>query len=603
MLRLAIFICTFVCVMSEASLAVAQLPTARPTSIWYGEMDAGPRVFRFVVFAVPSPSGEWNAELVSLDEGESKFHLSKFTIDERAMHFELMQTKATYSGIADSVDEPSRSDHAQTLIKGKWNQNGASIDLDFKQVDMPPQDKPNEVWVGDLKAGFQTLKLQFRVYDDNGTDRVLMDSLTQKTGGFKASRKVDGDTVEFHVAALRGQFKGKKVRDQTLEGTWTQGIAFGLKLDRIAAPQRPTTVETKRPQTPKPPFPYESEEVQFENGEAGIRLAGTLTIPKSQEEAKRFAAAILVTGSGPQDRDETLLGHKPFFVLADYLTRRGIAVLRYDDRGVGGSTGDFAKATTADFAADAAAAVEFLRRHARIDPSQVGIIGHSEGGIVAPMVAVAKPEIAWIVLMAGTGVNGEQIIYSQGKLIAKTEGADEDALVRQRLLQETIFEAVKNSQSLTGVESLVEPTTARFLERLKEVDQVSGKSKSVEDEATFKGLVSMQVKANLIAMNSPWFRYFAEHEPQPVLEKVHCPVLALNGSKDVQVDPKLNLVKIEAALKSGGNKDFKITELPGLNHLFQTSATGAVSQYESIEETISDVALQTMGDWIMVHIH
>ncbi len=451
-----------------------------------------------------------------------------------------------------------------------------------------------------MKAGLQTLKMQFRVYKDKESEKVLVDSLSQKLGGFKATRSVEGDTITIDVSSLRGKYTGKRIDDQHIEGKWSQGLAIDLKLERTTEPLKSQAVATKRPQTPQPPFPYETEDVTFTGGDTDVKLSGTLTVPRTTDKSKKFMAAILVSGSGPQDRDETLLGHKPFWVLADYLTRRGVAVLRYDDRGVGKSTGDFSKSTTEHFAADAAAAIDYLKQQPQIDPQQIGIIGHSEGGIVAPLVAVKKPEVAWLVLMAGTGVNGEQILYSQGKLIVEADGGSPDMAMRQRIVQEVAFAAMKSLKPDDKLEQVIDSATDKVIEKAEALEAAAGnKIEPVKPEV--KELIRNLVKVNLQAMNNPWFRFFVEHEPGPVLEKVKCPVLAINGEKDVQVDPKLNLPKIEASLKAGGNQNYKIVELPGLNHLFQSSDTGAMSKYESIEETISPRALETIGDWVLKH--
>lgn len=590
-------LCSLV-IMGIESFAFGQLPSSRPSNIYYGEMDAGPRLFRFVLTTQLSTTGTWEAELKSLDEGDAKFKLAGVAIDDKSLNFELKQTKASYTGVFN--DEATKANADKPVFKGQWKQSGQAFDLSFAQCDVAPSDKPTEVWVGDMNAGLQTLKMQFRVYAENGSEKVLVDSLSQKLGGFKAIRKVTDEVVEFDVASLRGKFTGKKTDERNIAGKWSQGLPLVLKLTRIDQPLNYQVNEFKRPQMPKPPFPYDIEEVKFDSSAANVQLDGTLTLPQSDDKSKRYPVAVLVTGSGPQDRDETLLGHKPFWVLADYLTRRGVAVLRYDDRGVGKSTGDFGKATSDDFADDAAAAVDFLKGHARIDPKQIGIIGHSEGGLVAPLVAVKKPEVAWIVLMAGTGVNGEQILYSQGKLIVEAEGGTPEMAQRQRIVQDAAFAAMKNIAPGDDIEPALESTVKQVIDRAEQLEVAAGnKVEPVEPEV--KEIIRVLVKANLQAMNVPWFRNFAKHEPGPVLEKVKCPVLAINGEKDTQVDPKLNLPKIEASLKAGGNKDFKIVELPGLNHLFQTCKTGGLSEYEAIEETVSPVALKGIGDWVLEH--
>lgn len=584
---------------------MAQLPDATAKFIWYGEMDAGIRVFRFLVTASPVENGKWQGELQSLDEGGAKFKLEDFEFNDQGLAFQLKQTKAAFQG-----KYKERTSGKPDSIDGSWSQGGANLPLEFNRVEGAPADPPSETWIGEMQAGPQKLTVQFRVYREaDGTQRAFMDSVSQRAGGFKAELKADGDTVTIDVRPLQGKFTGKRSsQGDEIIGKWNQGVDLDLVLRLAKEPLNPEIDPPKRPQNPIPPFPYDSEEVEFQNISAGISLSGTLTIPHSTDSTRRFPVAVLISGSGPQDRDETLMGHKPFWVLADYLTRRGIAVLRYDERGVGKSTGEFSSATTADFAQDTASAVDFLTAHPRVDSRQIGLIGHSEGGLVAPLVASQRDDVAWIVLMAGPGVNGEQIMYSQGKLMIEAEGGDEAAVIRNRLVQEIAIREIKKLTPGASISELVEPVTDQVIAETLRLgldgnassnSEDTGDSKNTSADALpAKGMVSPLVRANLQAMNSVWFRFFMAHEPGPVLEKVQCPVLAINGEKDTQVDPKLNLPKIEESLKRGGNQEITLLELPGLNHLFQTCERGALSEYEIIEETIAPLALKTIGDWI-----
>jgi len=348
----------------------------------------------------------------------------------------------------------------------------------------------------------------------------------------------------------------------------------------LAAIQDPTAkgVALNRPQEPKKPYPYDEEEVGYENKRDGVKLAGTLTFPRGKGP---FPAVILITGSGPQDRNESLLGHKPFLVLADYLTRQGIAVLRVDDRGVGGSTGSVPNSTTENFAADVTAGIEFLKTRKEIDPKQIGLIGHSEGGLVASMVAAENGDVAFIVLMAGAGLTGEEILYMQGAMMMKANGANADQLAKQRATQKSMFKILKEEKDPAAAEK-------RLREEL---------SKSLTEEEKKKSEQTIAVHIKLA--NTPWFRYYLTLDPRPALRKVRCPVLALNGENDLQVSANENLREIEAALKAGGNNDVTIARLPKLNHLFQTSETGSPNEYIKIEETIAPVALSAIGDWIL----
>lgn len=389
------------------------------------------------------------------------------------------------------------------------------------------------------------------------------------TGMALADIGFTGSRIGFHVPSIQGAYEGTlDVNSGVISGTWSQGgVHLPLDLRRGAPASLP-----KRPQEPKPPFPYLAEDVAYDNPQApGVRLAGTFTRPK---DGGPFHTVLLITGSGPQNRDEALMGHKPFLVLADSLTRRGIAVLRVDDRGVGQSTGDFKTATTADFATDTMAGVRYLLGRADVDKTHIGLIGHSEGGAIAPMVAVKMPEIAYIVLLAGPGVPGEEVIEDQTYQATLLSGAPPEVAAQGRELEHQILEAV-----------------------LSPIDP----EKKVLALAADKPLFQEKLKSQLPALMSPWYRYFLAYDPRPTLERVRCPVLALNGSKDSQVSPELNLPAIEAALRRGGNRDVTAEIVPGVNHLFQDAKTGAVAEYSEIEETISPKVLETIASWVGKH--
>jgi pimeloyl-ACP methyl ester carboxylesterase len=282
---------------------------------------------------------------------------------------------------------------------------------------------------------------------------------------------------------------------------------------------------------------------------------------------------LLITGSGPQDRNESAAGHRPFLVLADYLTRHGIAVLRADDRGFGRSTGTFSTATTADFATDAEAGVAYLRTRREVDANRIGLIGHSEGGMIAPMVAARDHAIAFIVMMAGTGVSGDDVLVAQNILVAEAMGATHEQAEAQGARIRALTDIVKS-----------EPDNASRERKMREL--LTGK------------VPPAQIDGQIRALNTPWFRYMLTYDPAIALKKVTCPVLALNGELDLQVPPTQNLPAIRAALDAGGNKHVQIEPLSGLNHLFQTAKTGSPLEYAQIEETISPVALDIITRWI-----
>lgn len=443
------------------------------------------------------------------------------------------------------------------------------------------------IWQGKLQ-GPGGIELRIVVHVSKAADGHLtatMDSPDQGVNGIQAdSASVDGQKFRFQIKGGVVTYEGDISADgKAVNGTFKQGgnpfpLNF-VKLDK--APEELGAIEPKRP------FPYIEEDVKYDNKSApGVTLAGTLTLPRSKGP---FPAVVLITGSGPQDRDETLLGHKPFLVLSDYLTRRGIAVLRVDDRGTAKSTGNFQTATTADFATDVMASVDYLRSRSEIDHKQIGLIGHSEGGVIAPMVASKDPDIAFIVMMAGTGLTGEQIIILQGALIARANGAPENKIEESQKVQKQLFAVAMSSADRTTAEKQINEIIAKQEESL-----------SPEEKKAAEGGAA---KAQVAQLLSPWFRYFLSYDPVPALEKVKCPVLALNGAKDLQVPPHQDLPAIEQALEKGGNTDHQIVELPNLNHLFQTCETGSPAEYAKIRETISPMALETIGNWISLHTH
>lgn len=442
------------------------------------------------------------------------------------------------------------------------------------------------MWEGTLDVGQAKLRLLIKIEKtEEGKYNATMDSIDQGVSDIPlTSMELDGKTVRFAHAQLTVAYEGTLSEDGgTITGTFTQGgRSFPLNLARTdKAP------EVNRPQEPQKPYPYIEEEVVYENEAAGIKLSGTLTLPKGSGP---FPAVILISGSGAQDRNETVFRHKPFLVLADYLTRRGMAVLRVDDRGVGGSTGSVSDSTSEDFAQDVLTGVNFLKQHPRIDGGRIGLIGHSEGGIIAPIAASRSKDVAFIVLMAGTGLTGEEILYLQGALINRAEGLSEEDIQKSTQEQRRIFAVVKREKDTASLK--------KALRGLYEKD-LAGMS---DEERKKAELTEEQWQAEIRRITSKWFRFFLTYDPKTALRKVTCPVLALNGELDLQVPPKENLAAIAEALEDAGNTDYTLKELPKLNHLFQTAETGAVSEYAKIEETISPAALEIIGDWIETKI-
>jgi pimeloyl-ACP methyl ester carboxylesterase len=394
---------------------------------------------------------------------------------------------------------------------------------------------------------------------------------------------LQGRELELAFPTVGARYEGRLATDgQALRGDWVQaGARFRLNLSRVEGFEGPP-----RPQEPSPPFPYRSDSVRFANPEAELTLAGTLTLPRA---GGPFPGVVLVTGSGPQDRDETIFAHRPFLVLADALTRAGVAVLRYDDRGVGGSTGDFPSATTEDFASDALAAAAYLSRHPEIVPDRIGLIGHSEGGLVGPMVAVRSDLVAFLVLLAPPGMKGRDLVPLQTERILEASGVPEPVLPLIRRLQTALLDRI-----------LADQDSDRAGEGLQE--ELDGLLGGLPRDALLALGLSAQIDRaideQMRQLASPWIRFFLAFDPIQNLERVHVPVLALFGSKDLQVPATPNLELVRGALERGGNPDVTAIRLEGLNHLFQSAETGSPAEYGAITETISPVALDTITEWV-----
>ena len=424
------------------------------------------------------------------------------------------------------------------------------------------------IWVEDFDGAI----LQFRL--TAGSDDVItgvFDSVSEGVNDLPITAVSAEAEITIEIEAAQAVFAGTLEGD-TLSGKWMQG---GAEVPMVFE-RRTEPVALNRPQDPQPPFPYEAADVVF--GSDGITLAGTLIVP---DGSGPFPAAVLVSGSGPQDRDESLLGHKPFLVLADALARNGIATLRYDDRGVGGSTGDPLGATTVDLASDAKAAVDFLRDQPNIEA--IGIIGHSEGGLIAPIVALDNADVAFVVLLAGPGLPGADVLLTQTEELMSAEGAP-DSVVAWRMDWNDDVIAIAASDLESG------DAAAAMWERLTEA--------AVDAPAGMEGLVTDAGIGEIVAaFTDPWMRFFLAYDPAPALGQISVPVLAMIGSLDLQVSAAENIPALEEALS--GNGDATVKTLPGLNHLFQNASTGAVSEYAVIDETFDPDTMQTTADWIL----
>jgi pimeloyl-ACP methyl ester carboxylesterase len=424
-------------------------------------------------------------------------------------------------------------------------------------------------WLGSLPTP-TPLRLELHVTPSGTGFGATFKSIDQGGATFPASRvTVNGQKVTVAVTSLRASFEGELSADgNTLTGTWTQGGGkLPLTLHREVAP-----FTGERPQEPKPPFPYQVIEAKIP-GPGAIELAGTLTVPPG---AGQFPAALLISGSGPNTRDENVFGHKIFLVLADYLTRHGFAVLRVDKRGVGESTGNTSTATTEDYAQDAAAEFAWLIHQPRIAAARTGLIGHSEGGLIAAMVASQDPKVGFVVMLAGPGEKGEDVIVSQVKALNAASGIPPAMQDKNAAVERAILNIIMAAPSDAAV-----PAALAAAEANGEIPKIP--------------------PAQIAVLASPWYRSFLNTDPATYLEKLRCPVLALIGSKDVQVPPAANLPLLKTALAH--NPHAMVEELPGLNHLFQPATTGLPAEYAQIEETMAPAALEGIARWLQQVTH
>lgn len=423
----------------------------------------------------------------------------------------------------------------------------------------------------------------FNIEKSGAAYQTTLDIPTQRVSGIKAiNTSINRDSLIIDLTNVGMKYSGKLNDDFTLiNGKMVEGLnSFALTLSRNSTS---SIAEVKRPQEPVKPYPYIEEEVSFSNAVAEITLAGTFTRPKGDKE---YPVAILISGSGPQDRDETISKHKPFLVLADHLTKKGIAVLRYDDRGFGKSTGNHSQATTYDFALDVISAIDYLKTRDDVDVNKIGLIGHSEGGIIAPLVANKTKNVAYIVSLAGTGISGTELSVIQSKTMRPFPVPDEATY------EKAIREAIEIAKQEKEISKIKPELQAHYNETIAPILKNLGVPEVKVNEIV-SGLVKIRT--------TKWVRYFYNYNPADEYEKVGCPVLSLNGNLDTQVEAKINQEGLRQALTKGKNSDFEVIELEGLNHLFQNAKTGSMDEYSEIEETFSQDALTIISNWVLAH--
>jgi hypothetical protein len=436
------------------------------------------------------------------------------------------------------------------------------------------------VWLGALKTtGSGELRVVFRIQE--GGEGKLVAFLDSPDGGVTGipvdEVTLEGVNLRLVIKSIGSIFDGTiNVDGSIIEGEWTQeNSSFPLTLKRVE-----NVPETLRSQEPQKPYPYQEKEVFYDNTGAGIELAGTLTFPGS---GGPFPAVLLIQGSGPQDRNGSVFGHHKLLVLADYLTRSGLAVLRFDKRGVGGSTGEISGASYPDLSGDVMAGIEYLKSRKEIDSKRIGLVGHDEGGIIAQLVAAESPDVAFMVMMAGPGIKGDKERVLQMTGLFRAGGAGEEKVAALGSWLESMF-AVVNQEKDDSIAAT----------RIRELYV-----KMSLDDKKLLGLSKVVLEGEIRQFLGPYFRETLSYDPGPVLMKVKCPVLAIIGSKDLQVPSAENLPAIQEALDTGGNRNYTVKELPNLNHQFQTAETGTPNEYAKIEETISPEALKFIADWIV----
>ena len=430
-------------------------------------------------------------------------------------------------------------------------------------------------WYGLLKVSGMQLSVVFHVNDTEEGYTATMDSPDQQAFGIPVTQTlIEKDSIQLKIASAGIVYKG--VKDSAgIAGVFFQaGQFFPLALSSKPSEKE----EVLREQEPVGSLPYNTTEVAFENEAEKITLKGTLTTPK---DVDTYPVAVLISGSGGQDRNSELFGHKPFLVLADYLTRQGIAVLRFDDRGIAESEGEYSSATTADLATDVAAAVQFLEKDKEHYFSAIGLIGHSEGGLIAPKVATENKKIDFVVLLAAPGIRGKELLLLQKGKIEAASGIDEATIAQSRSVFSGAYDIVLSSKAKE--DELTEEIDAYFITKFGPL------------------MPETQRKALSKSLSRPWMKSFIRFTPKDYLRKLKCAVLAVNGSLDLQVPAKENLEAIRSNLASGKAKEYEIVEVAGLNHLFQEAETGHPSEYGQIEQTFSPKALQIIGDWIVNH--
>lgn len=547
--------------------AIAQSPPGH----WRGELPSPWGALSLGVRIEPSGDGSLTGWLESPDQGPDRLPLSSVGFRDGELTFSASRIRASFTG---------RWDPASATWTGRWDQPGGSVPLVLRAGELPDRplvENAHGEWEGAVDTGAASIRVILRAAAGPRGTTALLDAPDQAVRGVPVSALTERDgEICFEIAALAASYCGRLAENgRALAGAWSQsGQVVTLRLVRRTADEGAES-SPSRPQTPVGPLPYLEESMIIDNpAAAGVRLAGTLTRPHSEGP---HPTVIIISGSGPQDRDGSMFGHKPQLVIADHFTRRGLGVMRFDDRGVGDSTGDISRATSADFAGDVAAVVAALRSRPGVDPDRIGLIGISEGGVVAAMVAADDPAIAQIVLLGSPGLPGGEVVVSQRGMMGRASGETEGEVVSRNQWMTEVIAAVRTADD-----------DAQAAERVR---------------ALFASLPDAdrpppaQVDRWVEQLSGPWMQFYLDLDPAETLARVKAPILAVNGSLDLQVAAEPNLDAIRRATRT--NPDVTTVVMPGLNHLLQQATTGRVEEYGQIEETVSPVALDTVSTWIL----
>lgn len=556
------------------------------TGTWNGTLKVQGTQLR-IAFNIEEKEGVLSSTMDSPDQGAFGIATDATTFEDGKLTIKMSSMQIEYIGVWNETAGSIEGTFKQGLME-------MSLNLSKKKVKEKAQVKPQisknspyrqitKKWNGLIEIQGMSLPVVFNVEEKDGALAATMDSPEQGAFGIPTDAATFEDgKLTIKINSMQIEYSGIwNEATESIEGTFKQGpmeIPLNLSKEKV---EKKAQI---RPQEPKD-FPYQQEEVIFMNPNGKHKLAGTLTIPQDGQFEK---VAIFITGSGPQNRDEEILGHRPFLVLSDYLTRNGIATLRYDDRGVGASEGDFSAATSADFATDVSAAMDYLKSRKDMTNKKVVLVGHSEGGMIAPMVATERNDVDLLVSLAGPGISIPELMQLQTTKIAEAEGAPADVVAANAKVLLKIFTYIKsnpymdNDQLMEKLRSILKYELKNFPDSVQE--EINSK------EEFFEG--------QLAQFSTNWFRFFIGFEPATYWKQVTCPVLAVNGELDLQVTSKENLAGIRQALAEGGNKQVTVKEFKGLNHLFQIAKTGATSEYAQIEETFNEEAMAYIANWI-----